>query len=512
MATYYIDFAAGDDTAIGTDTSHAWRTIPGTRNTGNTDWIRANAVWGPGAGTITQANKVSAGTVFVLKAGTTHDSTNGGMIRINSTYYDTATVGNPITIQVSNSWGSGNVTIDGTGITIASWTGLIAIDDRNYIYILGDSNNHLIIRDATERGINVYGSNSPHLTGFHLRYVDFMSCASDAGLNLSYCDDFEIRDCTASLNNSLGFCLGGVADQNCNNGSFIDCVADDNGQGEDLPHGFGQYGSTNITYLRCESKNHPRDGFDFGTSSDTHDSSAICINCIAHDNGEDGFAGNGGTAGIRTFYYINCISYHNSQDTGNGGFMCYSGYVTAYYYHCISANNGVNWEAFDEGAGPCTVYIKNCIGYKPVYMQIECYHTAVGGVTNFYNDYNLWVPSGAEPWNHFAQLDLLVGTANMYLNGTSRPTNWTTEDYSNIIEDDEHSLWNRDPDFDDAPDNDYHIGANSWCLNAGIYLSSPTEVLEDKDGISRSDPPEIGAYEYIFGELGFASQLAMILK
>jgi hypothetical protein len=56
--------------------------------------------------------------------------------------------------------------------------------------------------------------------------------------------------------------------------------------------------------------------------------------------------------------------------------------------------------------------------------------------------------------------------------------------------------------WQDVVNHNYHItSALSPLVNAGIYLTSPATVLYDRDGISRSNPPEIGPYEYAGGPL-----------
>mgnify|MGYP003694104777 CR=1 FL=1 len=98
--------------------------------------------------------------------------------------------------------------------------------------------------------------------------------------------------------------------------------------------GFGVYGSTGITFLRCRAHGNRRDGFDFGTTSNTHDASATILNSQTYDNGEDGFGMSGGTAGTTTFTVINSVAFNNA----GSGAQIYNG-VTATLYHNVFHHN-----------------------------------------------------------------------------------------------------------------------------------------------------------------------------
>jgi hypothetical protein len=51
----------------------------------------------------------------------------------------------------------------------------------------------------------------------------------------------------------------------------------------------------------------------------------------------------------------------------------------------------------------------------------------------------------------------------------------------------------------DAANHNYTItSSSSPLINAGTYLSSPSQVLADRAGRTRADPPEIGPYEFGF--------------
>ena len=412
---------------------------------------------------------------------------------------DTPTLSNYISIQISDTWGSGDVTINGTDVSIPQYWGLISINARNYIEVKGTSSNRLRIINSPQLAFMSQGTSGTHQLGIKLRYMDFDYSSGYSGLNFSYSDSFEVRDCTANHNQYVGFGIGGGSDQNCDNGKFYDCEAYHNGDsGGGSVHGFGLYGCTNIEYWRCTSHSNHRDGFDFGTTSNTNNASAKLVDCTSYSNGEDGFAFNGGTAGQRTGYYINCISY----DNGQSGFDFYSGGVTVYVYHCLAHNNHFNLISYDEdGSLDVNVYVKNSIFYKPSnYCNIWEYDVDHEDGTKYYSDYNLWVQESSE---YFAQIEDYPPDENYIFisyNGTTRPSNWNAESYGwlpDTSQDDDNSGWNQDPAFVDVNNHDYHPTESSWTIGKGVYISDPIEAAIDKDGVARLNPPTIGPYEFV---------------
>lgn len=75
----FLDFQNGNDRNAGTSQSAPWKHIPGTRTANDTADV--STCWGsgcPGTPTFSRTNRVPAGTVFKLKSGTIHNSSNGG--------------------------------------------------------------------------------------------------------------------------------------------------------------------------------------------------------------------------------------------------------------------------------------------------------------------------------------------------------------------------------------------------------------------------------------------------
>lgn len=485
-ATYYVDFDNGSNVNNGASVSTPWRSLPGTQNPlgGTSGW-----------------KVIQAGDIIYIKAGTTFSSLVGGYVLINNKWYGNGTSLNYISIQVSDTWGVGDVRMNGVGIPLPPWAGLVTIGARDYIEVKGTPQNTIIVNNCSARGFESYGTRDSHQVGIRVRYLKISGCSGDMAFNLSYSDNFEVRDCIMSDNRYLGFSVGGGSDQNCSGGKFYDCVAKNNGlagtSGGSL-HGFGLYGCTDMEYWRCTAYNNRRDGFDFGTTSNTNNVSVKLIDCTSYDNGEDGFALNGGPSGARTGYYVNCISYNN----GGTGWNIYSGGVTGYIYHCLADGNNKNFVVYDEDATHDTVlYIKNSIALRPrgsYSLQIWSYRMGHTNGTKFYSDYNLWVQNGSES---FAGINLYpAGSDSHFYNGTSKPTTWSRKGYlPDPNQADGNSGWGQNAAFVDQGNHDYHPTANSWTIGKGAYISSPVEAQTDRDGKLRPKHPTIGPYEYVGG-------------
>jgi hypothetical protein len=493
-AAYYVDFDNGNDSNNGTSTSNAWLNLPGTRRKDDTGFLTNN--WAI----------IKAGDTIYIKGGTIHNSSRGGRISINPTYYNNGTAENYVSIQVSNSWGSGNVAIDGTEITLPKWTPLFYIDARSYIEVKGFStSSQIMIQNSTGPAFQAVGRMGAHQLGIKLRYMQFnfsSSVSHNTACDFSYSDNFEVRDCVASYNDHLGFSVGGINDQNCDGGKFYDCIAHHNGQSaqctpnHETCHGFGLFGCTNMEYWRCISYNNSLRGFDFGTASNTNLVTAKLIDCTAYNNGEDGFAASGVNLGypIATVYWINCISYNNNET----GFHIYEG-VTGYMYHCVSYGNkhyGLYCSGPMSMAGT-TVYMGNCIlsnnGRSPV-----CAYLIPNLALHFQNNLYERGTSALDYlilWNYGRS----ENQRNYTWTGENNLSKWKSEMSPNDADSHDSVGDGWQSKFVNPATADFHLGATSNCINAGVYLSSPAGIQIDRDGNSRGNPPSIGAYEYLGG-------------
>jgi len=169
-ATYFVDPQNGSDTNNGTSTGSPWETIPGTRTTDNTGFLRSQ--WGG----ITQANKIACGDTILLKGGTTHSTTTvtkGGAVRIDPSYYaNTCTAAAPITIRVATgsqwSGSSGPYAINGAGMVVTSlnysnadgscqtggYCALVTIENLDGVIFGGISDSQRIILTSVAKSLN----------------------------------------------------------------------------------------------------------------------------------------------------------------------------------------------------------------------------------------------------------------------------------------------------------------------------------------------------------------------
>jgi len=87
---------------------------------------------------------------------------------------------------------------------------------------------------------------------------------------------------------------------------------------------------------------------------------------------------------------------------------------------------------------------------------------------------------------------------NCYYNTAATKYYWNSTEYANFAayqsasSQDANSVEDN-PDFLDPPNDDFHPQSVSPCLNVGVDVS----LMSDFEGNAPSDPPEIGAYEYM---------------
>jgi hypothetical protein len=534
MATYYVDFASGDDTHAGTSEATAWKTIPGTRLADNSNWRSTD--WG--TGTFNSTNKVPAGTIFRLKPGTTMDSTNGGMVWITSTYYATGvTLANPITIEVYQLWAgaSGTVTFDGTGITLGGTTGwgLIHITVGG-IVVDGKVTDGITVRDSIWCGIRQYAASV--VEGPSGYYIKFLNNGTDSGTvtgasegqwavlqsskgTLDHCN----FDGDANLINGTHFGESHVA---VTGFTVSNCVAwNHNGAGSDGDTGIGfKAQNSQITFSNCTSYNNEK-GFDCGeVDGDNVDITYKFVNSIAYSNVGYGMASSGAGAstysGTQNVYFINCIS----RDNGTAGFVGYSGPINVHVIHCVADGNGTagtnanqaNFIFWSDNVnnGAVNVYIYNSIGYKPnpCLWQIsiyEYYTAAAAGMTlDFdYNAYRAKTDPIEPASDRFACWDLSNRTAQYLMNYTEGPGG-AGKDWYDLYDDnsvaptngtghyhcDEHSL-TTEPPFTDVVNHIYTLTG----VFPGVDISGKgwytVEMGLDKAGNARLGW-DMGPYEY----------------
>jgi hypothetical protein len=446
--TFYVDFQGGADSNSGTTVGSAWKTIPGTRNAANTAYLSTSY----GGGTISSTSKVTAGTVFMLKPGTSVNSSNGGMVWITSTFYRTdATVENPIRFQAYQGWpgASGTVAFDGTGVTLggtAGW-GLIHVTVGGVTFD-GQVTDGITVRNSAWCGISAYASSK--VPGVSAKYTRFfnngtasttdMTGASNAQFMLHNHTGGETSNCNFDGDgNFINGMLFGESQIAVTGYTVRDCTfSNHRGQSPDDDSGMGiKAFNSQITIIGCTFHNNDK-GVDLGEYSGNNMSILYkIINCTSYNNTMYGFACNGpGTnpyGGTVDFYFINCIAYDNTV----AGFVAYSGPFNANIIHCVAHGNGggyptdsANFEMWGEPNAdqPINIRIYNSIGYKPASnhnLAVYTFYKASGHFLTLDSDYNCWRPTSSENfalWDYFGKSGPVDFT---YAQGPgSTGTNW----------------------------------------------------------------------------------------
>lgn len=533
MATYYIDFDAGDDTAAGTQVA-PWKTIPGTRNTASTDWQSTD--WG--GGTINSANEVPKGTIFRLKSGATHDSTNGGNILLDSTYYDTdGDAANKISFIRDPTWGTGQITFDGTGITLAgSGSGIFRIK-VNGISIDGSVAKGIMVQNATHCGIAE--SRASDGVGPWIYRCEFYGngtaysaseSASNGQIRISRSTGGTIDTCYMNGNAMMvqGVSLSDSA-LRCIDFTVVDCEAFNLAGTDDGGIGFKAQNSQ-VTFTRCESYDNYK-GFDCGeiSANDSWDISYTLVNCKGYDNDISGLGLSGlgnlvGTyAGAITWRVINCIW----RDNGWTGMKVYSGPYTLYLVGCLFDNNGnvageSNISIYPSEHNDETeirFYYYNNIFYKPSgtanIVNAKLGDGTLGYVSDFnwYGDYNSFVQTGAEKfceWSYYANANRAAPVSYSYGGDGPGQTlgNWYTDDdvpgaaigHQGC---DEHSKGTgcadaTEPPFADVANQNYALTVSYAGIDISGEVWYTAEMGLDMAGVTRT-AWDIGPYEYVSG-------------
>jgi hypothetical protein len=371
---------------------------------------------------------------------------------------------------------------------------MIEIKSRNYVEIAGvDSARRFVVANAPGPGdwaVLAYGTSTVHALGNKFTYLEIRNSAK-VGLDFMYADNWTVANTVSHDNGFLGFSVGALNDAVAQNGLFVDSEAYRNGldqSGDALSHGFGLYGSINITYLRCKSYENRRDGFDFGSATNSANASAKIVDSATYNNGEDGFGVNSGPSGTVSVDYINVVSFNN----GVSGWQIYDGPIVG-IYHSIAHSNGNgasfagNILTYATGSAPAPrITLRNNVFYKPKkFAQIGSYS---GKAATIDSNYNIWVPRSS---NSETFSDYPFGTYKPY---TSPPSWVGANDKLGVA---------FDPGFVSTGSttnflaNDYRLQSGGGpAVRAGVTLSSITYADKDRDGVLRGSPPDIGAYQY----------------
>jgi hypothetical protein len=423
--TYYIDFDNGNDSNSGTSTNAPWRTLPGTQNLAGTDWLHTS--WGNGA--ITALSKIPAGSVIQIKAGTTYDSRDGGIIWLERTWYpEIASDYGSITIERATNWGSGPVTFDFTGI-VGLAAVIVQIDG---LRLDGHGTSGIRVINSPQDGIQVKEKmgtgNAVSYTffeslEFYNNGTSFLNDPAGAGsgqVNFRKVSSARVNNCIFNGNNRF---INGLI-QGDNHKQIVDSVVSNSEayghQGDmvtnDAGIGFkvfnGQVLFTNVF------SHHNLKGFDLGEQhGDNGTITYRVVNCTSHDNAwgvNFNCAADATYTGAVNFYLINTIIYSNLVHGAN----VYSSPFNLHVIHSVFAYNGTEAQsgsysgnlritpnsATDSGHIVARVY--NNVFYKGWDCAITTSHFDTAGGTDFTldEDYNVYVQRASEmfcQWAYF---------------------------------------------------------------------------------------------------------------
>lgn len=527
-ATYSIDFDAGTDSNAGTQGS-PWRSIPGTRNVGDTADLSASY----GGGVFTTSSKVPAGTLFLVKGGTRWDTNDGGRINITSSWYDNASAASPITIRVDTNWGSGAVTIDGLGITVPISLVLI---QRDGVYVDGASANNLIVKNSLLRGIyyKEQAGSSVSLNDCGVSFVKF------------------INNGTSPTDNSTGAGVAQLEFVRANGVTALNCEFDGGGTnwGNGLILGESGMGVTSAMVSNCVAYSHfgTTGGNDTGIGFKAFNGQARFYSCVASNNlkgfdlGEqvgDGtnifyrlinstMASNiwgltmsdnsGPRPGTHTNLVLNCLVYSNQYI----GVWNYGGPFTSIYAHNTFQGNGgaSNQNSASIRIGndngereTVNVFFYNNICYKPAgrgNINVHYYKQDVDSDgLNLNSDYNSWIARAGENFGYWAGGDT-VPDNQTYLYGADGPGhasgNWyafysysTTGPTNGALGHFHADAHSRGTGADDtiAPPFDANYGLTSSYPGSNLSTQSwyTAEMGIDRNGVTRTSW-DLGAFEY----------------
>lgn len=527
--TYYIDHGAGNDSLGGTTTGTAWKSIPGTRDTGNT----ADLVSSYGGGVVSTINKVPAGTIFKIKSGTTWDSTDGGYISITSSWYDDASAASPIIFQVDTTWGSGQVVYDASGITVPIAMILI---QRNGIYWDGVVSNGILVENSTGDGIQYKekaGSNA-----------SLLDCNTQ---NIQF-----FNNGTSGFDNTSGSGLAQLSFRRATGVYVYNCVFDgDNNWANGLKLGESGMGVTNAFVTTCSAftLQGSTSGNDSGIGFKAFNSQVIFTNCISTNNLKGFDVGEQTGSGSNIFYTITsstissniwgiASSDRSGPRTGTHTNLFYNNIISSNYYnglwnyggpyttiliHNLFLGNGAgnNFNAYQVRMGNDSSerevvngYIYNNIFFKPSGRgQFNVHYFNQDSESDgfsLYSDYNSWVSTASENFAYWGSSEV-TSDNQIFTYGANGPGNASGNWYvwysysitqpTNGAFGHFHADGNSYATSGSNPtlplfDSSYHLtggyrganlSTNSWYLAVmGI----------DKDGVSRSGW-DLGPYEFI---------------
>ena len=487
--TYYVDPSAGNDQYAGTAQNVAWQHIPGSFRTDNTNFLGS-----------TRWAVLRGGDTVRVKSGTTI----ANRLYISSAWYTSTGVRNPVVIMRDPTWGSGALVLNGTGLTMGTWDGIITVLVGGVV-IDGASPKGFVIQNSPAEGIMANGpSETNKIRGNVFRNLKLFNNVN-FNMVLQSCDSFtvdnvEIDGNRQSGNTSGGFYFGGE-NYACTNGMIRNCESHNNGAAPGTQEGwtnarmgFWITNSQNLSFVNCWAHENQGRGFDMGEVDPptvVTDNIKI-INCRSNNN----FAGFGcnlqDVGGTSRFYFVNCIADHNVM-----GFDVYEG-PSAYVYNCLMAYNG--WGIYIDAPRytyrTTSITLKNNIFYKNNRSQSQgmwdVYLYRIDELGTFASDYNHFESggqTGAANWNPAVVYDVYGYTTTQAPGSTSR--SW----YANHRQD-AHSLCSVDNKFARfVNEMDFRLSSTSDLIGKGTPITDIPEAAYDRDGKQRPATSwDIGPY------------------
>ena len=338
-ATYYVDFDSGSDANDGTSRSTPFKTLPGTRNAADNDYL--NAAWG----SFTTSAKVPNGTIFKLKSGQRCTAIS----RITREYYTEAAATNGAYQFVRDTtWGTGPVVFDWTGTSCGIAGILVQVHGVTWD---GITTNGIVVSSNVLSGMQfkeIQGSGD-QVQNVIVRNLKFLangtSLANDtAGAGIG---QLSLRHVTNALVENVSFDGGSnyISGIICGNGHMRvvgglirNCSASNHRGSNDNGIGFLALNSDLIISNVVAFNNYK--GADLGEDhGDNVNISYTVINSSFYSN-KNGINANGpgstSYSGTSKFNFINLLVHDNPEC----GSQIYSGPFEANVVHCVYDRNG----------------------------------------------------------------------------------------------------------------------------------------------------------------------------
>jgi len=367
-ATYYVDFDSGSDARDGLSQANSWKNIPGTMTTSNSGTVSGATGW----------KKIAAGDTIRIKSGTTHNSSKGGRIVINSSWYGNGTAASPITIAVDPTWGSGQAVIDGSGVTVPSWAALVDVS-LPYIVIDGGSADGLKIQNSGYYGYQTTGAYNTirYAEVYNSKYANVLFTSNN--YPTAFLQGGTIDRVTAHKTNTNDDWASNIYLNYVDGALVTDSVGYDANTGGDGIH----LGSCrNIWVVRCTAHNNGEQGIDVSRDGDyktRDDSYNITVrDSVAYDNYKQNFDSNSAS---RDIYFINNRAWRTvTTESGDGNFMVYEAGNRVFFINCTSSAGrdygfGFAWwsQYYNLASGTYNMYVINSIssgdGGRSVYVE-----------------------------------------------------------------------------------------------------------------------------------------------